>query len=184
VLICDRDRKLSLHVERFLATAGIRVIRTPFRAPNCNAHAERFVRAIKEECLNRVIPLGERHLRQTLADFVAHYHGERNHQDLIDNELIDLHDSRIPAGPFAVGSASVDFSVITTVPPHRTASSRGLSSRITGRDNANRRFSSESACFPRVNEFGLPRLCPFFTLRQYPCSGNKVEWRVRLQTTI
>jgi transposase InsO family protein len=57
MLICDRDRKWSLGVERFLATAGIRVIRTPFRAPNCNAHAERFVRSIKEECLNRVIPL-------------------------------------------------------------------------------------------------------------------------------
>ena len=53
-----------------------------------------------------------------------------------------------------------------------------------GRDNANRRFSSESACFRRVNEFGFPRLCPFLALRQHPCSGNNVEWRVRLQTTI
>ena len=35
-----------------------------------------------------MIPLGERHLRRTLADFVAHYHGERNHQGL-DNDLID-----------------------------------------------------------------------------------------------
>lgn len=46
------------------------------------------MRTIREECLDRVIPLGERHLRRTLADFVAHYHGERNHQGL-DNELID-----------------------------------------------------------------------------------------------
>ena len=61
MLICDRDRKWSAAVERFLATAGVRVIRTPFLAPNCNAHAERFVRSIKEECLNCVIPLGERH---------------------------------------------------------------------------------------------------------------------------
>ena len=45
------------------------------------------MRSIKEECLNRVILLGERHLRRTIADFVAHYHGERNHQG-IDNELI------------------------------------------------------------------------------------------------
>jgi putative transposase len=44
--------------------------------------------AIKEECLDKVIPLGERHLRQTVAEFVAHYHGERNHQGL-DNDLID-----------------------------------------------------------------------------------------------
>jgi Integrase core domain len=88
ILICDRDRKWSAAVEGLLATAGVRVIRTPLLAPNCNAHAERFVRSIKEECLNRVIPLGERHLRRTLADFAAHYHGERNHQGL-DNELID-----------------------------------------------------------------------------------------------
>ena len=87
VLICDRDRKWSAAVEQFLKTAGVRVAQTPFRAPNCNAYAERFVRAIKEECLNKVIPLGERHLRRTMAEFVAHYHGERNHQGL-DNELI------------------------------------------------------------------------------------------------
>jgi hypothetical protein len=81
LLICDRDRKWSQAVERFLETAGVRLIRTPLRAPNCNAHAERFVRSIKEECLHRVIPFGERHLRRTLTDFVMHYHGERNHQD-------------------------------------------------------------------------------------------------------
>jgi hypothetical protein len=46
-----------------------------------------FVRTIQEECLNKVIPLGERHLRWTVAEFVALYHGERNHQGL-GNELI------------------------------------------------------------------------------------------------
>ena len=67
---------------RFLAGAGVRVIRTPILAPNCNAYAERFLRSIKEECLNRMIPLGERPLLETIAKFVAHYHGERNHQGL------------------------------------------------------------------------------------------------------
>ncbi|HEY8165773.1 MAG TPA: integrase core domain-containing protein [Gemmatimonadaceae bacterium] len=98
LLICDRDRKWSAAVERFLTTAGVRVIRTPFLAPNCNAHAERFVRSIREECLDRVIPLGERHLRRTLADFMAHYHGERNHQGL-GNELIDRPVRQRAAGP-------------------------------------------------------------------------------------
>lgn len=98
VLICDRDRKWSFAVERFLVTAGVRVVRTPFLAPNCNAHAERFVRSIKEECLNRVIPLGERHLRRTLADFVAHYHGERNHQG-VGNELIECPTAQRASGP-------------------------------------------------------------------------------------
>jgi putative transposase len=86
VLICDRDRKWSRAVLEFLEQAGVRIIR-PFRAPNCNAYAERFVRSIKEECLDRVILLGERHLRRTIAEFVAHYHVERNHQG-IGNELI------------------------------------------------------------------------------------------------
>jgi putative transposase len=98
ILICDRDRKWSAAVERLLATAGVRVIRTPPLAPNCNAHAERFVRSIKEECLHRVIPLGECHLRRMLAEFVRHYHGERNHQGL-DNELIDQPTRQRAGGP-------------------------------------------------------------------------------------
>ena len=60
---------------------------TPARAPNANAYAERFVRSIKEECLDRMIPLGERHFRHALTEFVEHYHRERNHQGL-DNQLI------------------------------------------------------------------------------------------------
>jgi putative transposase len=98
-LICDRDRKWSTAVRDLLKTSGVRVIRTPFRAPNCNAHAERFVRSVKEECLDRLIPVGERHLRRALAEFLVHYHRERNHQGL-GNELIDggggqHHDGRV-----------------------------------------------------------------------------------------
>ena len=51
------------------------------------AHAELFVRSIKGECLNRLIPFGERHFRRAVAEFVAHY-GERNHQGL-RNELLE-----------------------------------------------------------------------------------------------
>jgi transposase InsO family protein len=78
---------MEQRVEQWLATAGVRVVRTPARAPNCNAFAERFVRSVKEECLNRLVPLGERHLRTTLHECAAHYHHERNHQGLA-NELI------------------------------------------------------------------------------------------------
>ena len=73
VLICDRDRKWTPSVRQFLATSGIRIVQTPFQAPNANAYAERFVRSIKDECLSRVIPFGERHLRRTLAEFIEHY---------------------------------------------------------------------------------------------------------------
>jgi putative transposase len=63
VLICDRDAKWSAPVRARLGEAGIRVVQTPFQAPNANAYAERFVRSIKDECLTRMIPFGERHLR-------------------------------------------------------------------------------------------------------------------------
>ena len=49
--------------------------------------ATRLVRSIKEECLERLIPIGERHLRRAVAEYIEHYHGERNHQGL-DNRLI------------------------------------------------------------------------------------------------
>jgi hypothetical protein len=129
-LICDRDQKSSAAVRRLLETSDVRVIRTPFRAPNCNAHAERFVRSIKEECLTRVIPLGERHFRRTLAEFVVHYHRERNHQGLA-NELIDGVEDSHHSGPFGGVSASVVFSATTTV---RRSCDRGSKSvsRIIG----------------------------------------------------
>ena len=78
VLICDRDRKWSRDVRRLLGDAGVHVVQAPFQAPNANAYAERFVRSIKHECLDRMVPLGERHsvlllaaARQFHAELVA-----------------------------------------------------------------------------------------------------------------
>jgi putative transposase len=87
VLICDRDAKWSAPVRARLGEAGIRVVLTPYRAPNANAYAERFVRSIKEECLDRLIPIGEGHFRGAITEYVTHYHHERNHQGL-ENALI------------------------------------------------------------------------------------------------
>ena len=88
VLICDRDTKWSVAVRERLEEVGIRVVQTPYEAPNANAYAERFVRSIKEECLDRMIPIGEGHFRRAMSEFVAHYHRERNHQGL-ENALIE-----------------------------------------------------------------------------------------------
>jgi Integrase core domain len=88
VLICDRDRKWSRDVRRSLHEASIRVVLIPERAPNANAYAERFVRSIKEESLDRLIPLGERHFRRAVSEFVAHYHRERNHQGLANTLIV------------------------------------------------------------------------------------------------
>jgi transposase InsO family protein len=57
------------------------------RSPNLNALAERFVLSIKSECLDRLVPLGEAHLRRAILEYTKHHHEERNHQGL-DNELI------------------------------------------------------------------------------------------------
>jgi putative transposase len=97
VLICDRDAKWSEPVRARLQEGGFRVVRTPYRAPNANAHAERFVRSINEECLDRLIPFGERHFRRAVAEFVTHYQCERNHQGL-GNELIELPPERARVG--------------------------------------------------------------------------------------
>ena len=63
------------------------MIRLPPKSPNLNAYAERFIRSIKDECLNRMIFIGEASLRRAVREFMAHYHAERNHQGL-DNRLI------------------------------------------------------------------------------------------------
>ena len=76
MLICDRHAKWSAPVRARLRAAGIRVALTPY------AYAERFVRSINEEYLDRMIPLGERHFREAVPEFVAHSRGERNHQGL------------------------------------------------------------------------------------------------------
>jgi len=86
-LICDRDTKWMDGFRRLIEGAGVRVVQTPIQAPNANAFAERFVRSIREECLDLVILFGERRLRHVVDEFVAHYHGERNHQGL-GNRLI------------------------------------------------------------------------------------------------
>jgi putative transposase len=87
VLICDRDGKWTDRFRGLLEGAGVRVVLTPYQAPNANAHTERFVRSVREECLDRLILFGERHLIRALNEFTAHYHTERNHQGL-DNRLI------------------------------------------------------------------------------------------------
>ena len=62
-------------------------VRLPARSPNLNAIAERFVRSIKESCVDRMVLIGESSLHRATSPFVVHYHQERNHQGL-ENEII------------------------------------------------------------------------------------------------
>ncbi len=65
-----------------LAEAGTESVKLPPRSPNLNSYGERFVRTIKECCLERMILFGEDALRTAVKEFIAHYHGERNHQGI------------------------------------------------------------------------------------------------------
>jgi transposase InsO family protein len=86
-LIHDRDPLFAAEFLEMLADIGIQSVKLPPRSPNLNAYAERFVRTIKESCLDRLILFGEGSLRKAIPEFVAHYHLERNHQGL-GNRLI------------------------------------------------------------------------------------------------
>ena len=84
----DRDTKYTEEFRDNLDREGVKPVRCPVRAPNCNAFAERFVRSIKEECLDRMILFGEASLRRALRAYVIHYHAERNHQG-VGNRLLE-----------------------------------------------------------------------------------------------
>jgi len=81
-LIVDRDPLYTREFRDALTREGTKVLLLPARSPNLNAFAERFVLSVRSECLSRMIPLGERHLRRAISEYVAHYHHERNHQGL------------------------------------------------------------------------------------------------------
>jgi putative transposase len=91
-LIHDRDPLFTEGVREILKSSGVETVKLPARSPNLNAYAERFVRSIKSECLARIIPLGERHLRKTVKEYTEHYHLERNHQGLNNELIIELAD--------------------------------------------------------------------------------------------
>lgn len=79
-LIHDRDSKFSGPFDEVFAVDGARVILTPVRAPNANAHAERWVRTVREECLDWMLIFGRRHLTRVLRIYIEHYNRERPHR--------------------------------------------------------------------------------------------------------
>jgi putative transposase len=87
ILLHDRAALFTEQFRQTLRSARVRALRLPARSPNLNAFAERFVRSIREECLDRMIFLGEASLRRAVEECVAHYNQERNHQSL-NNRII------------------------------------------------------------------------------------------------
>jgi len=81
-LVHDRDTKFSRAFDDVFPTEGIRVIRTPVQAPNANAHAERWVRTVRADCLDQILILGRRHLEHVLRVYRLHYNEHRPHRAL------------------------------------------------------------------------------------------------------
>ena len=82
LLIRDRDSIFSEQVDRDLKRFGLKILRTPIRAPKANAFCERLVGTMRRECLDWVIPLNEKHLRGILKEWITHYNRGRPHASL------------------------------------------------------------------------------------------------------
>jgi putative transposase len=81
-LVHDRDAKFSRTFDDVFRSEGVKVIRTPIQAPNANAHAERWVRTLRADCLDRILILGRRHLEHVLRVYRSHYNEHRPHRAL------------------------------------------------------------------------------------------------------
>lgn len=87
-LVLDRDPLYTKPFRELLAASGVKVVRLPRASPNLSAHVERWIRSIRHELLDRLVIVGEDHLRRVVTAYVTHYNHERPHQGL-DGRLVD-----------------------------------------------------------------------------------------------
>jgi putative transposase len=105
-VVHDRDAICSPRLDRELKGFGVRVLKTPVRAPKANAYCERLIGTIRRECLDFLIPLGEVHLKQILSAFIRHYNRGRPNSSLgpgipepIQAKVPDsVHGHKLPTG--------------------------------------------------------------------------------------
>ncbi len=102
-LIRDRDGKFPASFDTVFASEGLAVVKTPPRAPNANAVAERVVRSIRAECLDHVLIVNRAHLRSVLAEYVAYYNHRRPHQGRDQEPPVSLATApTMPADPVQI----------------------------------------------------------------------------------
>jgi putative transposase len=107
LLIHDRDSKFGGAFDEVFRSEGVRVIRTPVRSPNANAYAERWVRTVREECLDRLLIVGRRHLERVLPVYVTHYNAHRPHRAL--GLAPPDHAGPVPPSPLPVNVECIDL---------------------------------------------------------------------------
>ncbi len=103
-LIRDRDQKFTDRFDDVFRSEGIEIMRTPFRAPQANGVAERFVRTVRSECFDWLLILNQQHLERVLQEFIDHYNGHRPHRAL---SLTPPEARRRTATPSASGDARI-----------------------------------------------------------------------------
>jgi putative transposase len=98
-LIRDRDAKFTAAFDAVFASEGIKAVKIPPRSPNCNPHAERFVRSVREECTNRLLVWDRGHAEKILHDYARHFNRHRPHQGR--GQLAPLDDPDVAPFPTA-----------------------------------------------------------------------------------
>ena len=81
-LIRDRDANYTDGFDAVFTAAGIRITKTPARAPRANATCERWIASARRECTDRILITGRRHRQQTLSEYAGHYNTHRPHRTL------------------------------------------------------------------------------------------------------
>jgi hypothetical protein len=81
-LIRDNDSKFTGTFDTVFESQNIRIVPTPIQAPNANAHCERWIQTVRQECLDHILIINEAHLRRVLIEFIDHYNSRRPHQSL------------------------------------------------------------------------------------------------------
>ena len=94
-LIHDQGKPFTKEFKEILAGGGVKTLRLPRRSPDLNAYAERWVRTIKENCLDQMNMIGETCLRRVVGEFVEHYNMERAHQGVIAGGMSKLKKSEL-----------------------------------------------------------------------------------------
>jgi putative transposase len=97
-LIRDRDTKYTTSFDTVFAAEGVEIIRTPYRAPKANAFAERWIRSVREESVDRLLILNEAHLRRVMIEYSDYYNRARPHQGIEQRCPIPI-DRRVREGP-------------------------------------------------------------------------------------
>jgi Integrase core domain len=107
-LVHDQDHRFGEPFDEMFKAEGVETIRTPWRAPRANAYAERFVRTVRTECLDRIFILSERHLESVLKTYINHDNRERPHRGL---------NLRIPEGGPSINLADATGSICAVIAP-------------------------------------------------------------------